>query len=415
MRSSRELASSRSVEYPSSAIESVRGSFMSTIGYPNLRLGQFQVPMGMLGDPGEFLEQAQATALGISQSFDALWNQVLNGGLFAAVTRIGILFAVATLVWWIVQWTRQLVDGQDTPVSDLMMPIIVGAFLVNDGALLVQLILALRDYINDINSFVLQFTAAGVSIQDAYQDVNQLGSSQLLAGELLRQCEIPGLELQQQLDCLQQVADELNTLRNSLNPGSATANWFDRMGERITTAQALVQNGGGNVVEQIFGGISGTIGGYVETLVRMFLMGLNVAYQWGIEVSGIILSLCAPMAMGATLLPTGSKPIYTWFSAFLGLGITKLSFNIVLGLAATVIVNSQANQPMFFLLFIGIIAPILASVIGAMGGMSAFSALSRVANAAVGIGLGSVGGLSHTVARHYNNNLQDFRRSRARK
>ncbi len=51
----------------------------------------------------------------------------------------------------------------------------------------------------------------------------------------------------------------------------------------------------------------------------------------------------------------------------------------MIGLCGQLIANSQENQPMIFLLFVGLISPILASALAAGGGLAVWTGLGKVA------------------------------------
>ena len=114
---------------------------------------------------GDLLENAAGGGSLVAQGFDELWQNTLNGGLYAALCRVGILFAVGSLVLFIVQWGKQMLDGDETrAVSELIWPLVVGLLLSNNGSILAQSTLVLRDYINSVNKFVLEFTAADADL-----------------------------------------------------------------------------------------------------------------------------------------------------------------------------------------------------------------------------------------------------------
>lgn len=57
--------------------------------------------------------------------------------------------------------------------------------------------------------------------------------------------------------------------------------------------------------------------------------------------------------------------------------MAKLSFNIICGLCGQLVSNAQANQPMIFLLFVGLLSPLLATALGTGGGMAAMGAMAK--------------------------------------
>ncbi|MGB3642691.1 MAG: hypothetical protein WBA39_34670 [Rivularia sp. (in: cyanobacteria)] len=67
-------------------------------------------------------EDGVAASSAVAQSMDKLWNDVLGGGLYGAIAKrcckqianLGIFFAVGTLLIFMVQWTREMVDGDNS-------------------------------------------------------------------------------------------------------------------------------------------------------------------------------------------------------------------------------------------------------------------------------------------------------------
>jgi len=76
-----------------------------------LILAQTQVP-----NPGQaasiITEDGVAASSAVAQAMDQLWDDVLRGGLYGAIANLGIFFAVGSLLIFIVQWTREMVDGE---------------------------------------------------------------------------------------------------------------------------------------------------------------------------------------------------------------------------------------------------------------------------------------------------------------
>lgn len=354
----------------------------------------------LLAEATTLLEQAHSTSEAISAGFNELWTEVLNGGLYEALCDVGVLFAVATLVLFMVRWTKAMLNDESSEAfSELIWPLIVGIFLFNNGALLAQSTLVMRDYINSVNNYVLEYTAATTGIREAYEEANQWGLAETFMGSMLRDCTSGDKTQQETLACLQEVQANLEEVRDELrefrgNDGS----WWAQASERIGLAIQAVQEGGGNWTDVLLSGFSSTIGATLQTGIRILLIALNQAYQWGIELSMILTALVGPMAMGGTLLPTGAKPLLSWLSGFFALGMAKLSLNILMGLAGLLIVTADANQPMFFLVFIGVTAPFLSAGIAAAGGMAAFAGLARGATFMGGMTVGTTVGVARIVA-----------------
>jgi len=130
----------------------------------------------------------------------------------------------------------------------------------------------------------------------------------------------------------------------------------------------------------------------VHLLLWVLVSSKYGAYQWAIELTMLTTALLGPIAVGSSLLPYGAKAIFTWLTGFLTVGMAKLSFNIITGLAGEIIAESKSDQPLFFLFVIGIFAPFLASGLAAGGGMSLLLQINKAgemyATAAINIATG---------------------------
>jgi heme/copper-type cytochrome/quinol oxidase subunit 3 len=119
---------------------------------------------------GDLIENASAGASLVAEGFNDLWQQTLTGGLYASLCKVGVLFAVATLALFMVQWGKQMInDEEQRAFSELIWPLIVTVLLANNGSLLANSTLALREYINSVNNYILEYTAADADLRAAYQ------------------------------------------------------------------------------------------------------------------------------------------------------------------------------------------------------------------------------------------------------
>lgn len=338
---------------------------------------------------GDLLENAAGGGSLVAQGFDELWQNTLNGGLYAALCRVGILFAVGSLVLFIVQWGKQMLNGDETrAVSELIWPLVVGLLLSNNGSILAQSTLVLRDYINSVNKFVLEFTAADADLTAAYQQALGHAAMQTAVGSAIEECRSANLSNEQVVQCLTQARTELESKFPELfkDPDSgdsylgAAGSWImQELGKIDQATQEAQGDGLPGIANQILSGASAAVGAILTTFVTSLLLALNNAYQWGLEFSLLLTALLGPLAVGGSLLPFGSKAIMGWLTGFFSVGIAKLSFNIILGLAGLLIATAQASQPMIFLAFIGLVAPFLATGLAAGGGIAVLLQLNKSA------------------------------------
>jgi hypothetical protein len=122
----------------------------------------------------------------------------------------------------------------------------------------------------------------------------------------------------------------------------------------------------------------GDLFGNITQLVQSTIGRAEVP-DLGQVVSQIMTATFSPIALGLSLLPLGSKPIWAWASGFISLFGVQLGYNIVVGLAATVIVSAgaQSASDLAFLAFISIFAPALALLIAGGGGVALYTGINN--------------------------------------
>ncbi|MGD2184387.1 hypothetical protein [Lusitaniella coriacea] len=320
----------------------------------------------------QIVEDAALAQEAIAAAMDELWGQVLGGGLYAAITDLGTFFAVGTLLLFAVKWTQALIDS-DNPraFSEAIWPLLVIALLANNGALLADSTLALRSILNETNQLLLDSTSASVRLQEAFERVQADVAAEGSARGLLAQCSSYA-DPQQRNDCLDRVSQQLETLAASAPKEGVL--------QRLLEAARQGQTNPVGLALQTFD-INP-----LQTAVRGWLIAFGVAFQWVVEISLLLTGLLGPLAVGGSLLPVGQKAIYAWLIGFFSVGMVKISFNIIAGLVATLVVNAGENDPLIFAFAVGLLAPLLAMVLSAGAGMAIFNSLGHL----VGLGLGAI-------------------------
>lgn len=303
---------------------------------------------GVREEVSRITEEGAAASDYIAAQLDGLWSDILGGGLYAALVRLGIFFAIGTLIIFMVQWFKALVDGDNPQAfSEIIWPIIVIFLLANNGQVLSACTLQLRNIINSVNQAVLTSTTGSLQLQEAYQRVQgNLGAESAIRG-LEAQCATL-VDPAQQSECLQNAGRQAQEIANpsSNNPLSGIQQFFST---------------------NVF-----------QLAVRGWLIAFSIAFQWIVEISMLLTGLLGPLAVGGTLLPVGQKSILAWLTGFFSIGMAKLSFNIICGLVATLIVNAENSDPLIFAFATGLLAPILSVVIATGGGWAVFSSLNSM-------------------------------------
>lgn len=368
----------------------------------------------------ELLQNAASTAEGIAKGFDELWTETINtgvaspaGGVWNSMCTIGVLFAVATLALFMVEWTKNMLQGDEQRAySEFIWVIIVVAFLANNGLLLGKATIGIRDYINNVNSYVLKNAAASADLRANFQGVLESQTARLAMGNAVHNCQQKSKTPQENIDCLKQTKEQFQAEFPTLFvksggglPGPLN-DIVQKIDRSISSVGDAIENGA-NPLEIAFSPINALIGSEIMELITMIMLGLNGAYQWAIELTFLLTALLGPLAVGGSLLPFGSKPIFAWLTGFFSVGMAKLSFNIITGFAGQLMATSKANQPMFFLFTIAIFAPFLATGISAGGGLAVLTQINKAstfyANLAIKLGstaaTGGMGGAASALRR----------------
>lgn len=116
--------------------------------------------------------------------------------------------------------------------------------------------------------------------------------------------------------------------------------------------------------------------GIVQTVVQTILLAFQWAFANVLEISMLLTGLMGPLAVAGSLLPFGPKSIFTWIIGFFSLGMAQISYNIIVGMCAVVIVNADITDVNGFLVIVGLLGPALALAIATGGGISVFNVIT---------------------------------------
>jgi hypothetical protein len=328
-------------------------------------------------DINELLGNGATTAQTIAESWDKQWLDVLqnntDNNLYRSLTNLGVFFAVGTLMFFMLQWLKDVIYYEySRPISALIWPLLV-VMLLNiseNGSILSNLTLALRNLINVVNQQVV----ATADANQIYRQALNMSVSEEIAGSLLRPCQ--SLTGEQQTQCLIKAADKIEPLWQEYKNLYGNKAWIDRLKTKVDD----IKYGTPTVSENAFNSL---LGSTIQTSIKNFLISLQYAFQNLIEATMLLIAALGPIAVGGSLLPVAGKPIFAWLIGFLSVGIAKISFNIIAILTATVVVkgpgeNANADPDlMWFIIFLGILAPILSLLVAASGGFAVFNAINN--------------------------------------
>jgi hypothetical protein len=323
----------------------------------------------------------------VAQSWDQTWTSVFSGPLYGVLSRLGLLIAGFTVIFFVFQFARNMLeDSGNRPLSELIWPLVVVIFLSNNGGLLSGLTMGMRGFINQQNSQILQTTTAGLQAQSALNRISNFQSAQAQLASLQSTCDDirDNAELQTCLNGVKQQADQILAAAPIQEIGGV---WLQKL-------QTMVQSVVANPLQAI--GNGATVTGSMVLRAQMtpviafaqaILMASQGAFQTLIEVAFLLTGLLGPIALGASLLPFGPKPIWAWLTSFWSVGLCKLCLNIITGIVAQASYGIGPTDALGLNLPItlGVLSPILAIAMASGGGMAIFNGLTSAATTIVSI------------------------------
>lgn len=339
------------------------------------------VPLFAVAGAADLLDQGLSISQDVNAIFGQYWTEVFQSELYDQIVWLVIRFAVGCLLFFMMRWIYAAVHEDDykEPMRSLIWPLIVVILLSNDGVLLGSMTRSMRNLLNGVAEQTLQVTMLNVKLEDAVRGALAKGAITAELSAQIAQCQ--SLVGDSQIACLEsaneQIQGTLDGFRNSWVDAATTGAslvfpWFDTLSASVRGATEAY-----NSSSSVGQGLAGFFGGFLGTQTRAIIHAFLMAWQWAfvnlIQISMLLTGLMGPIAVAMSLLPFGGKPIFAWLTGFLALGMAQICYNIVVGLAAVVILNANTFDTNGFLVLISILAPALALALAAGGGLAIFN------------------------------------------
>ncbi|MBD2535982.1 hypothetical protein H6G97_44330 [Nostoc flagelliforme FACHB-838] len=326
---------------------------------------------------GEIVDGAINGADIIYQSFENDWAELASGtsSIYTAVVAVSMLVAVVLVSFASLGWYRKFAEEGFSYnfVNEMVFPLLVILMLTNNGFLLANTTIALKDVSANLNRSILSITRNGVRLKDAIRNVNADQSFILATQTALARCEklkdseidSDGKITSPRQTCIKakiedaQREAQLARKKRGMSSGSGSWNPLDIGGELVNSA--------------------------IQGLVYVILSGLSAGFQYIVQLSFLLVAYVAPIFLVLSLLPFESKPLYAWLSGWLGLTLILISYSIIVGIVASAIVDKPSSNPLLMQLIQAIFSPLLAVAIGTGGGMSVFTAFTSGIKFSVGL------------------------------
>ncbi|RUT03801.1 hypothetical protein DSM106972_047150 [Dulcicalothrix desertica PCC 7102] len=304
------------------------------------------------------------------ESWNKAWGDAINpsGALWAGLCNLGTTLAALSIILLAVKMASDYQEKRflwSELAASLIYPLVIALFLGNNGYLLSQSVLLIRNIGHQQVVGVLNIQLADTTFKSAISNVTLTQSVKTQISTVYAECQ--GKTGKPLTDCLQEkrpVVEQILASAEKQNNGP-----LEEARKAVAELTNFVQNPGA------------VFSASISLILITFLYALQWAFVNILEAALIMTATFAPIALGLSLLPLGSKPIWAWASGFIALFGVQLGYNIVVGLAATVIVaaGAQSASDLAFLTFISIFAPALALLIAGGGGVALYTGInSRV-------------------------------------
>lgn len=308
------------------------------------------------------------------EAWNQAWGDAINpsGALWAGLCNLGTTLAALGIIFLAIKMASDYQEKRflwSELAASVVWPLFIALFLANNGYLLSQSILLVRSIGHQEVVAVLDIQLADTTFKKAISDVTLTQSVKAQVSTIYAECQ--GLTGKPLTDCLQEKRPIVEQIL--VEAENQNGEPLEAARQAVAELTDFVQNPGA-----VF---SATI----SLILITFLYALQWAFVNILEASLIMTATFAPIALGLSLLPLGSKPIWAWASGFIALFGVQLGYNIVVGLAATVIVaaGAQSISDLAFLAFISIFAPALALLIAGGGGVALYTGINSRATALV--------------------------------
>lgn len=348
-------------------------------------------PLSIPGSSGWTNQVVDAASNAISGAWDQVWTTSMSGPLYGVLSRLGLMIAGFVVVFFIFQFARNMLeDNSNRPISELIWPLVVVIFLSNNGALLGGFTLGMRGLINQENSQILSTTTAGINAQQALNRIASFQSAEAQLASLQSACDQvrDNAALQSCLDGVKARADQIFQQEANQYGGE----WGLRLQQIRDAVTRNPLQAGLDAGASAVGAVLRAKSMPYLIIAQTILVAAQVAFQNLIEASMLLTALMGPIALGASLLPFGAKPIWAWLTAFWSVGICKMSLNIISGLIAQASVQAGPLDVsgLVMPIVLGLLSPILAIAMASGGGMAIFNGITSAATSVISIATSGV-------------------------
>lgn len=339
----------------------------------------------------------------VQTRLDQLWDThfynttaATGGGIFGVICNVMLGFALLALVFRFV--TELYKDGKGMTIQlleKLVIPILVITLLMGEGTMLKTIIGGIRGAGNVTTENVLTLMQATASINNSLvgQDTNNELANSFL--ERARNCNNgPTVE---KTTCLQNLKNDIDAGIASGQITGPNAGKFTSLSSRVGAALA---SGDLLTATDIFVGELNKLNPFnalALSILNYIMAGISAAIQVILEMAALLTALIAPIFVTWSILPSGSKAITSWLSTFWGIFLFKLCYSIVIAFSAS-FSDIDGMSSIYMGIISSVLAPLLAGILAAGGGMGFYNAAISLGAKAIDVGMGVASGGASAAA-----------------
>jgi hypothetical protein len=359
----------------------------------HLHLAQVTGGFGIIDDSVQQLDAVQ-------QAWDARWQDIFatSSGLYLGINQFASIILVGAFLFFAVGWVKEAIERGIFPaLPNVLWVLTIAVLLFDNGALLGSATLGIRNLINDQTQTVLQVQVGEVSMLEALNDVILSQQAKAVIQQEYAACDAQ--TGQAQVDCFIQAGERAQQrLEEEYRSRGFWSAGLQRLWSRVQQisqrVEQVYQSGeapvGGNPLADILVGT--VLQTSSQALAEQFLKGWQWAFANLLEMAMLLTGLIGPIAVAGSVVPLQGRPLWSWLVGFFSLGMAKFSYNVIVGLAATVVVaaDAQTSSDFGFLLLISILAPVLALAIAGGAGMAVFRGVSGGVTRLIAVGTSAI-------------------------
>lgn len=372
-------------------------------GIPTYVLAQLSGSSNAQNQMGRWIQDGGAeTSAMSSRMWDDTWDMVFSSGMYRGMCIFGITIAAMSLLLWTINLAKKWMEDEFNAwhFQEIIWPVLVVFLLANNGGNLVGVCKGMREAINNMNQTVLQLSGSGMKLDQTMAELADYAGVTAQIKAIREQCNtITDPQLLNK--CLQDGVEKLKAYKAEYDKAHPGSQMSKRLQAMVDTSQKAL----GAVINPV-GAISDGLGSMTNLIwasaIAGFMYALQGAFQYLVEVSLLMTALMAPLAVGASLLPFGAKPVYAWATAMWSVGLVKLGYNLASGLTAYTMAKNGGGDDLIMATFFGLLSPILAVTLAAGGGMATFNGIlaASVLAGKAGMGMGgrAIGGAASVAS-----------------